>query len=206
MKIKILKSEEYSFEDCDMFAGRFINTGWITTIMVMEDHKGTMVHGNRDKPIMGDAGKVYELVNSRYDQQPELKFRDFLTQEAEPCEIVEDQTILNLTQHTATPEQGCSEPENKAAVQAVLTFDSIPTVEEMQERAIFLANICKDAGSKRAMIGGAPFFMSTLEKVLIQNGIQPLYAFSERVSVESVSPDGTVTKTNVFKHVGWIEI
>jgi len=204
MKIKILKSEFYSFDDCDMFAGSFKNNGWITTIQILEDHQGQIVHGNRTTGIMGDAGKVYELVNSKYSEQPELKFAKFLGDDALSLEIVSD--VLNLTQHNATPEQGCVEPINKAAVQSALTFDTIPSVEEMKVRADFLVSICKEANVSKAMIGGAPFFMSTLEKVLISNGIQPLYAFSERVSEEKIGADGIVTKTNVFKHVGFVKI
>ena len=55
------------------------------------------------------------------------------------------------------------------------------------------------------MIGGAPFFMSALERALLDVGITPLYAFSIRESVEKAAEDGTVTKINVFKHVGFVE-
>ncbi len=114
--------------------------------------------------------------------------------------------IINLTQHAGTPEQGVTDPENKSAVQAALTFDTIPSKEEMAERAIFLANIAKESCAKKAMIGGAPFFMSALERALLDVGITPLYAFSVRESVEKAAEDGTVTKTNVFKHIGFVEL
>lgn len=204
MRIKIIKSEAYSFEDCDMIAGAFTNSGWLTTIQVLEDHKAVIVHGGRSTPVMGDAGKMYELGNARCTEQPELRFSQFLGEESLPIEIVSE--VLNLTQHNATPEQGCVEPPNKAVVKIALTFDSIPTIEDMEVRANFLALICKDVSINRAMIGGAPFFMSTLERVLISNGIQPLYAFSERVSEETIGADGAVTKINVFKHVGFVEV
>lgn len=113
--------------------------------------------------------------------------------------------IINLTQHQSTPEQGCLEPKQKSDVQASLTFDDIPSVEEMQKRARFLAAIAKESGATAAMIGGAPFFMSTLERALIEAGVKPVYAFSRRESVESVK-DGIVTKLNVFKHVGFVEL
>ena len=204
MRIKIIKSEAYSYEDCDIIAGKFTAFGWVTTIQVMDDHRAVISHGNRDTAVMGDAGKIYELGNSKYTDQPELMFSLFLGGEKMPLEIVSE--VLNLTQHTATEEQGCIEPINKGAVQSALTFDAIPSVEEMEDRASFLVKICKEANVTSAMIGGAPFFMSTLEKTLLSNGIQPLYAFSERVSEEVISADGTVTKTNVFKHVGFVKI
>ncbi|MHB0929605.1 MAG: hypothetical protein ACYC3W_12015, partial [Candidatus Nanopelagicales bacterium] len=55
-----------------------------------------------------------------------------------------------------------------------------------------------------AMIGGAPFLMAPLEKALLSIGINPVFAFSERKSVEAHGADGTVTKTQVFKHVGFV--
>jgi hypothetical protein len=118
--------------------------------------------------------------------------------------IVNNKVIINLTQHAASAEQvedGVVEPTNKAAVQSAITFDAIPTVEEMAQRAGFLANIAKESGAKKAMIGGAPFFMSALERALIGSGITPVYAFSIR---ESVEKDGV--KTSVFKHAGFVEV
>lgn len=118
-------------------------------------------------------------------------------------------TILNLTQHQATNEQvsaGVVEPHNKAEVQKLLTFHTLPSKEELDERAKELAMIAKSSGTSIAMIGGAPFFMSCFERALVECGITPLYAFSERVSVETTNDDGTVTKQNVFKHVGFVNV
>ena len=56
------------------------------------------------------------------------------------------------------------------------------------------------------MIGGAPYLMSALENALMAVGIKPLYSFSERVSMEETIADGTVRKTNVFRHVGFVEL
>jgi hypothetical protein len=36
-------------------------------------------------------------------------------------------------------------------------------------------------------------------------GLQPVFSFTERRSVEKTMPDGTVTKTAVFEHIGWVE-
>lgn len=117
--------------------------------------------------------------------------------------------VLNLTQHQATPEQvaaGVLEPENKAAIQAAITFDTLPTCQEIENRATLVAAIAKGSSCSKAMIGGAPFFMSALERQLLKVGVTPLYAFSERVSIEESLPDGTVKKTNIFKHVGFVEV
>ena len=62
-----------------------------------------------------------------------------------------------------------------------------------------LAQIAKDSGADAAMIGGAPFLMSSLVTALRQQGLAPLYAFSKRVSQDG--PDGK--KFSLFKHAGW---
>lgn len=115
--------------------------------------------------------------------------------------------ILNLTQHVATVEQtqqGVVEPMDKKAVQTLLTFVGMPTVQEVQQRAKELAQIVVESGYQYAMIGGAPYLMAPLHNSLVQNGIIPLYAFSERVSIESVNKNGETVKTTVFKHKGFI--
>lgn len=115
--------------------------------------------------------------------------------------------ILNLTQHDATLEQmeaGVIEPASKAEIKTLLTFNEIPTIEDMKQRAERIASLSQ--GYTYAMIGGAPYFMSTIEHALKCRGITPLYAFSQRVSVETSNPNGSVTKTFVFKHEGFVQV
>ena len=54
------------------------------------------------------------------------------------------------------------------------------------------------------MIGGALWLMAPLSFYLKSAGINPVFAFSKRESVEEVI-DGKTVKTNVFKHVGFVE-
>lgn len=119
--------------------------------------------------------------------------------------------IINLTQHTATADQLAAGvvdflPEIKAHVQALLTFDVLPCATAIRERAVTLAEITAELGFESAMIGGAPFLMAPLEVALKSRWVRPLYAFSVRESVEKRNPDGSVTKQNVFKHAGFIEV
>jgi len=119
-------------------------------------------------------------------------------------------SILNLTQHTATPEQKAQgvvepSPENKQHIQALLTFSALPTQREIMSRATVLAEIADGYGCDAAMIGGAPYLMSALEHELRALGIQPLYSFTLRESVEEHQPDGSVRKVAVFRHVGFVE-
>lgn len=119
--------------------------------------------------------------------------------------------ILNLTQHNASREQIEAGVENVPAsiseeVKKLLTFNSLPSKSDIDARAKELANIALQCGARKAMIGGAPYLMSALEEALKENGIKPLYAYSERVSVEVELEDGSVVKRNVFKHLGFVEV
>lgn len=117
-------------------------------------------------------------------------------------------TILNLTQHNATPEQreqSVVEPEDKQRVKQLLTFDNLPTADEIAGRAEALAAIAAESGAEAAMIGGAPYLMADLETALKVQGVRPVYAFSKREVVETTQPDGTVLKKTVFRHLGFVE-
>ena len=121
--------------------------------------------------------------------------------------------ILNLTQHPATPEQreaGVSDLPDELRKQLVglLTFDLLPSREEIEDRAEALAlladSLLPEEGNPAAMIGGAPYLMAALEAALRNQRIRPLYAFSRRESVEQTLPDGTIRKTSIFRHAGFI--
>jgi len=47
--------------------------------------------------------------------------------------------------------------------------------------------------------------MSSLEKALKAKGITPVYSYSKRISEEK-EVSGKVVKTNVFKHIDFIEV
>jgi len=129
--------------------------------------------------------------------------------------------ILNLTQHLATSEQLAAGvvdlPEDKrAALTRALTVTTLPDRESIEARCDYIAELaCQnglggddedDPHPRMAMIGGAPWLMSTLEQALTERGITPLYAFSVRESTERILPNGTVQKINVFKHAGFVKI
>ena len=115
--------------------------------------------------------------------------------------------VLNLTQHQSTPEQGCIDLQGTAlqVLKGLLTFETIPTRQEVEDRAAALANLAAVNVAAAAMIGGAPFLMGPLEAALKLRGITPLYAFSRRESVDEVQPDGSVRKVAVFRHMGFVE-
>ncbi|MGQ9545946.1 MAG: hypothetical protein ACUVTR_02105 [Dehalococcoidia bacterium] len=132
--------------------------------------------------------------------------------------------VLNLTQHNATPEQiaqGVIEPPRalKGEIQAYLTFTSLHEftrehlVEYLTRRANGLVDLAKrwleqlpPQDTPACMIGGAPYFMPILQRRLKEEGFRVLFSFSDRVAEEKQNPDGSVVKTQVFKHLGFIEV
>lgn len=119
--------------------------------------------------------------------------------------------IVNLTQHTATAaqEEGgvFALPSLKdQELKMLLTFTALPSRGEVSARAEAIAALAAESGAESAMIGGAPYLMGPLEKALQERGIAPLYAYSERRSVETTDlVTGEVTKTAVFVHLGFVE-
>lgn len=122
--------------------------------------------------------------------------------------------MLNLTQHVITVEQlrdGAVEPdpEMKAEIQKLITFDRsvMEHPEQIWNRAKALVSLIKREYPllNKAMVGGALYFMPALVRELKEVGIQPYFSYTDRVSTETHNPDGSVTKTLVFKHLGWVE-
>lgn len=135
--------------------------------------------------------------------------------------------ILNLTQHKMTAEQYqyngtklkelISEiPEEQEdyekQLKALLNFHDLPTKDSINLRVMqitaFALNYFMGAdveNNRYALIGGAPYLTAPLAEMLKKVGITPLYAFSKRESIETTQPDGSVVKTSVFKHAGYVE-
>ena len=124
--------------------------------------------------------------------------------------------ILNLTQHPATPEQIAQgvvdlPAELRAELSRLLTVDELPSRFEIEDRCEQIAALIYDTDADNApaavMIGGAPWMMAHLVQALRKAGVvQCLAAFSKRESVELTDPGtGAVTKTAVFRHVGFVE-
>lgn len=126
-------------------------------------------------------------------------------------QAAERYSILNLTQHRASEDQiregvfDSSEisEEFEAEVKRLLTFEELPDEKTIWQRAMALADYCNELGVGTALIGGAPFFMGPLARALKFRGVNPLFAFSKRESIEK-EVDGKTVKTSVFKHAGFV--
>ena len=121
--------------------------------------------------------------------------------------------------------------EARATLIEALTFSDLPTGSEISSRCDVIYNLVLEEIQKldsrlsldekdsqrnyiidekavkdmqfSFMIGGAPYLMGPLAEELANIGT-PIYAYSKRVSAETTKPDGSVVKTNVFKHLGFI--
>lgn len=119
--------------------------------------------------------------------------------------------ILNLTQHVATADQVAAgvfdpHPEQAAQIQRLLTFDELPSREEIKRRATALAQFAKGERATVVMIGGAPWLMAELVDAMDCCDIEAVYAFSRREATEITRPDGTVEKRQIFRHAGFVTL
>jgi len=120
--------------------------------------------------------------------------------------------ILNLTQHTATKDQisaGVFEPSDwdKILIVGLLTFRTLPTKNEVISSAKALCEIVRGTDAEAVMIGGASYLTARLDVMIpLVNMIPALHAFSVRESVETLQPDGSVKKTQVFRHAGFVDL
>ena len=119
-------------------------------------------------------------------------------------------TILNLTQHNATPaqkEQGVVDmiPEHKEQLVKLLTFNELPNQDEIFDKATQLVILASKYACDYIMIGGAPYLMPYLEQAIaIDLGKVSIYAYSKRISTEVTNELGEVIKTNTFAHQGFV--
>lgn len=132
----------------------------------------------------------------------------------------ENARIINLTQHPFRQDQlnefalaGITADniiDTNDTLKAIITFTGDIDVAVIQEKANQLSQyIAQYTGDNPyfamvAMVGGAPFFQMAVNVACLNNNVLPLAAYSERVSVESVQADGSITKQNIFKHKGFI--
>lgn len=71
----------------------------------------------------------------------------------------------------------------------------------LEEAAYQSASIwAKATQLEHVLIGGLPSLMAPLQEALDGYGFIPVYAHSDRVSVDSPQTDGTVKKTAIFQH------
>lgn len=113
--------------------------------------------------------------------------------------------IVNLTRHTATPEQrrdGVVDlpVADRTLLLKLLDFKRAPDRRKVFHRAAALAALAARYGARAAMIGGAPYLMGPLEAELRLAGVRPLYSYGTRIAFEVVAPDGSVRKTSIFRH------
>ena len=94
------------------------------------------------------------------------------------------------------------------ALTRLLNFEELPDIGQVRRRAVLIAALAAEAaartGASRALIGGFLPLMEPLSAQLRARGVEPVFSFTKRESVEAVQPDGSVRKTAVFRHVGFV--
>lgn len=122
--------------------------------------------------------------------------------------------IVNLTQHAASPDQVAvgvidMPAGDRTLLAQWLTFDELPVTGTIGWRAECIADVAEMGDAPEpphaAMIGGAPWLMGPLAAALRSKGIAPVFAFSARESVDVEQADGSILKTAVFRHLGWVD-
>lgn len=131
--------------------------------------------------------------------------------------------ILNLTCHTATSGQiaaGVVEftsHERFERLLSLLKFDTAPSELLVKSRTMAIVALAMeeiDFQSKgqevgydewQVMLGGALWLMKPLTDGFMRSRVVPVFAFSERKSLETPLANGTVQKVVVFEHAGWVK-
>lgn len=126
-------------------------------------------------------------------------------------------TILNLTQHAATPDQvsaGVCDNlrDDQAKLAALLTVPASELLADdsgmrLLARARQLAELAVQIapeGCSAVMIGGLPALQAPLARALVLAGLRPVFAVSDRVVVEVAQLDGSVRKVSEFRHLGFV--
>ncbi len=87
----------------------------------------------------------------------------------------------------------------------ILTFRTIPTRAQMEDRARAVVSLALMAGADVIMIAPAPFFASTLEEKLEEHGIMSVYPYSSHVSANTTNSEGYIQRSGTFEYVGLVE-
>lgn len=81
-------------------------------------------------------------------------------------------------------------------------------IDEMRGLAYDLSTYAHEMGYNIYQPAGNPAFQFILGQLLATHfeNVSVFYAYSERVSMDEIQPDGTVKKVSVFKHKCWIKV
>lgn len=116
--------------------------------------------------------------------------------------------IYNFTQHETIPYQkkfNIVDVPNQEYLKSLLTFDVLPDSDELEKRAVLIADYATEIGAKQIMIGGALYLMPYLIDELNKRNIISYFAFSKRVNKEIIVNDETVIKKSKFLMEGLIK-
>ena len=80
-------------------------------------------------------------------------------------------------------------------------------IDNLRQLAYDIKNFCMDNNIYTTLSpAGSPAFNAIFSHFCRQYGITQKFSHSIRKFVETVNPDGTVSKTNIFKHICFIDV
>jgi hypothetical protein len=123
--------------------------------------------------------------------------------------------LLTVGADVLTAEEELRAQHLDSRVESILSEIYPRLIEMTAGRALLVTEYARDGQRLRAwnrsreplcqaLVGGAPYLVDRLVRRLKELGVEPVYALTERVSKETVGPDNTVTKIQVFEHLGFI--
>lgn len=86
---------------------------------------------------------------------------------------------LTGTQQTLSPDIVEPDAEKNKMIRELLTFDSPPDTDKINQRALQLSFIVAESFCKYALIDAPPFLIPSLDSQLRLRGIVPLYKYSD---------------------------
>lgn len=113
--------------------------------------------------------------------------------------------ISNLRVNDELKKFGVSEAKDWKLIKSLITFNEVPSNEEIRSRAASLAEIAKASEATGVLIGNprSQFMLSEIEKACEAKGIKIYYPFFVREKIDNEDENGS----NYFKSkiVGLIE-
>ena len=106
--------------------------------------------------------------------------------------------LPDLMERASTIVEGCVKSEERICIVMMHT----PSDVQLSDLRDCLHGPNKSGWNKVALVGGQLGLMLHVVSRLKEAGFLVVEAVTDRVSVEEIQPDGTVTKKSIFKHEG----
>jgi hypothetical protein len=122
--------------------------------------------------------------------------------------------ILNFTKSDPTiEERAAGVGQTSQRIRDMLTFETIPTLDDVKERAAALrmwveSQVIQNnlTAPVQVMIAEPVYLMSSLERELMDYGFVPVYSYGLTSGIEELNEEGYVGTFVRYRHSGFIVI